>query len=253
MLAKHLLITSSCLMDEENHPKKGSIQAISYLVNHNIPFVIVSNQSIYSRLHLRNIYDGVGYRYLQPGHFYSSCNGVIDYLLSKGFNSKYAICIGGEGIREALSIGGFIINYEKAEFVFVGTDRNAAYSDYTEVLRSLMHGARLICLDHHFTDYTKNGPAIGTGAITKMLENASNQRSVCFSLLSEQMIEKAMQYIGGTKEDTLMIGTNTNDELLAAIHFGIETALIKENDEEDLMNLPIKPTYIMNDLTSLID
>lgn len=254
MLANYFLITSSCLLDETGKPRHKAIETIHILNRSHIPFCILSDNSRLSLNDLASYYQALGFYAIQPDNFYTSSMAAVDYLVSSS-NLRYEVHLGGAGLQEALRAGNFITSYEKCNYVFIGSDHHATFDDYSELLNCILNGAELICLDHTLYEKGTYKYILGPGSITLMLEAATKKKAMHFSLPSRIIVDRAMKYLGATIDDTLVIGTDIDNELLSGIKLELNTALITYNQDkyDDIMTLSDKPMYFLSDLSSILD
>ena len=253
MLAKYFLITESCLIDSNGKPKEKAIDTITCLNHYSIPFCILSSNTKWKLNDLASYYKSLGFYNIQPGNFYTSSMAAVDYLISSS-DCRYEVHLGGAGLVEALKIGGFITSYEKCEYVFIGSDHQATYDDYSELLNCLLHGAKLICLDHALYEQGYNKYLLGPGSITLMLEAASKKKAMHFSLPSRIIIDRAIKYLGAEEDEILVVGTDIENELLSGIKLEMNTAIISDGNshENDIMTLSDKPIYYLSNISSIL-
>ena len=251
MLASSYLISESCLLDKNGRAKESAIQTIHILNQNHIPFCILSTNTKYKLSDLARHYKDLGFYDINASNFYTSSMAAVDYLVSST-NSRYEVHLGGPGLEEALKMGNFITSYEKCEYVFIGSNHYATYDDYSELLNCLLHGAKLICLDHTLYEKGETKYELGPGSITLMLEAATKKKAMHFSLPSRIIIDRAMKYLGTTIEDTLIVGTSIDDELLSSIKLELNTAIITSEDNFDIMTMSDKPIYILSSLSSIL-
>jgi ribonucleotide monophosphatase NagD (HAD superfamily) len=178
---------------------------------------------------------------------------AVDYLLVKFPQWKKAAYIGGRGIRAALELGGFSIDHKQPDVVFAGMNRNLSYKDYSDILQYLLNGAVLISTDSRRTQRMEGVDMIGSGAIVRMLEYASQKRAVDFSRGSDILLRMALRYLNIKAEDTLAVGDDFNRDIVPAIKRGMDTVLITNGEgiENLEMSDTIHPTYIVEDLSGL--
>lgn len=253
MLGNYFLITSSCLLDEKKKPRYKAIETISALNRNQIPFCILTSNTKYKLGELAKYYASFGFYDIYPNNFYTSSMAAIDYLVSNS-DDRYEMHLAGSGLVEALRTGGFTTNLDKANYVFIGSEQEATFDDYSDALDCLMNGAKLICLDHTLYEKKHNKYVLGPGSITLMLEAATKKKAMHFSLPSRIIVDKAIGYLGANKEETLIVGSHIDEELLSSIKLELNTALItQDNIDEDIMSLSDKPMYFLRDISSILD
>lgn len=253
MIEKNYLIMMDCLIRNQQ-ARPGAVQLLDKLYENGFSYVILSEQSGRTRTQLVELFHECGFHYVEPGDIYTSAMAAVDYLLIKFPHWKKAAYIGGKGLSAALEQGGFTINNAKPDVVFAAMDRNLSYKDYSDTLQFLLNGAVLISTDSRRTQLVDGVEMIGNGAVVRMLEYASQKRSVDFSRGSDILLRMALRYLGVKAEDSLALGEDFMRDIVPAVKRGMETVLITNG--EGINDLPISekihPTYIVEDLSGLV-
>lgn len=252
MIDKHYLIQMEALA-ANGKAKPGAVDFLDTLKENGYTYVIITEQSGRTRENLVEYFDKLGFHYTETGDFYTSAMAAVDYLLVKFPQWKKAAYIGGRGIRAALELGGFSIDHKQPDVVFAGMNRNLSYKDYSDILQYLLNGAVLISTDSRRTQRMEGVDMIGSGAIVRMLEYASQKRAVDFSRGSDILLRMALRYLNIKAEDTLAVGDDFNRDIVPAIKRGMDTVLITNGEgiENLEMSDTIHPTYIVEDLSGL--
>jgi HAD superfamily hydrolase (TIGR01450 family) len=253
MINKTYLIQLDCLIRNQK-PMEGAIELMDALNENGFSYVIISEYSGRTRTQLVDLFERCGFHYIKAGDFYVSAMAAVDYLLTKFPKWKKAAYIGGKGIQAALEQGGFAIDNKEPDVVFAGMDRNLSYKDYSDTLQFLLNGAVLISTDSRRTQTIDGVEMIGNGAIVRMLEYASEKRSVDFARGSDILLRMALRYLNIKAEYALAIGDDFKKDIVPAIQRGMETVLVTHG--EGIMDLgmsdTLHPTYIVEDLSGLV-
>ncbi len=252
MLSDAWLIAASALLDDKGRPRSEAILFLDALRQYRKPFAVLTNQSVFSRDALCARYNDAGF-HLKPSSFYTSVMAAIDYAHSQKPDAKTAGYIGSHAMRDLLRSAGYAVDMNKADWVFAGTDRNAQYNDYCYALRLIMGGAQLIAADLAPADHIDDTVLIGTGAVVRMLEEASGKKAINAGFPSEIFVSRALKYLGTDAEDTVFIGTDPAGEIAAASKAGVRTAWITGlNEDADVFESEVRPTYLFESFTGLL-
>lgn len=236
-------------------PIDGAIEFIQYLVKRNIPFLFLTNNSSRTQLQACDHMLKMGFKGIKPQHFYTSAMAAADKIATDYPLAKEVYYIGEQGMKEALLNKGFHINPNDAEFLFVGLDRQATYSDYSHAIKLIKKGATLVGTNNDRILLGEKGENIGNGAIVAMFEYASNTEAIKIGKPHQAILDGALAYMGITKEKVTLLGDNLETDIQCGINYGIETIFVSSGVHtfEDCGKLGIHPTYLTDNLKGLID
>lgn len=253
MLKNCVLLTMSALTTEDTL-REGAPEMIRYMLENDYRFFILTENSSRSAEEIAHHLRNQGLQGITSDHIYTSTMAAAERIMLKDSKHNRANYIGGSGIREVLYNLNFKID-EDADWVFVGSDRNSTYSDYSGILKSILGGARIIATDLTRLEYTRNGVYPGPGAIVKMLEHASGTKAVMMCFPSPLFITQAMWKLNALAEDTIFISDQLEREILCAQKCHVTTAYIAgDNDEAgDLFDQEIHPDLVIQDLRAFTD
>lgn len=248
------LVTESCLLDKNLNPIEGSIQFISYLQKLNLPFRILSNQSMRSLETLARKYQERGFAGLEKEHFYTTALGGIDLLRAKFPKQNVAGYIGTKALKELLQEKGFSVNLDYADYVFIGTDYQASFNDYSYVLSLLEKGATLLSTNDDLIEVHDGKNMIGPGAIVKMLEAASNKKALSLDMPTPNVALQAIQSMEVFKEDVIFVGGNLDKEIACGKKAGLKTVLLTAavDETENVFLNEIQPDFAIESLMGLL-
>ncbi|MBQ9823311.1 MAG: HAD hydrolase-like protein [Solobacterium sp.] len=253
MFEKHYVIQMDALL-RYGVPRPGAVEFMEALRANGLSYVIVTEQSSRTRPQLMEYFENSGFHYIEQGDFYTSAMAAVDYLLTKYPQWKKAAYIGGKGIRSCLDQGGFVIDNQRPDVVFVGMDRNLGYKDYSDTLQFLLNGSVLISTDSRRTMMIDGVEMIGNGSVVRMLEHASRRRCVDFSRGTDILLRMALRYSEVKAEDCMAVGDDFARDIVPALSRGMETVFVTNGESiEDLgMSDEVHPTYIVEDLSGLV-
>lgn len=153
--------------------------------------------------------------------------------------------IGEEGIRTALMEKGFTFGNEHADFVVVGIDRYVTYEKFAVACLAVRNGATFISTNGDNVIPTERGLLPGNGSLTSVITVATEKDPIFIGKPEPIIVEQALDILGTTKEETLMVGDNYRTDILAGIRAGIDTLHVHTGvtSKEDLRMYEIQPTY----------
>ncbi len=254
MIANCFLIMTSCLINRQGRPRKGAVYFMNTLIDNRIPFVILTNQSTYTRAQLAEMMNRAGFNEMIPQMFYTSTMAAVDAICRKYPDKKTAGYIGGKGMTEILKLGGFSLNMNHADWLFVGSDHNATYNDYSYALRLISGGAYIVSTDPVLKEKTTSGDLIGSGSVVKMLESASGTRALEAGIPSGLIVSRSLVYLRQSIDDAVLVTSQPEPEITCGIAAGIRTVLsMSAMDETDnALQRRVQPDFVVEDLTGLM-
>lgn len=233
----------------------GAIRWINYLLDHELDFYFLTNNSSRTQEQACQHMLKMGFTGIKPHHFYTSAMAAADKIARDYPSKKEAYYIGEEGLKQALIANGFHINPEKADFLFIGLDRQATYQDYSYAVRLVKDGCQLVGTNNDRLLLSEKGVNIGNGSVVAMFEYATNSEAIKIGKPHNAIIEGALRYAKVLKENAVIVGDNLETDILCGNLAGIETIFVTTgvHNMEDCYRLDIKPTYIVANLKGLID
>ncbi len=230
-------------------PIPGAKEWIDSLIRNKIPFLFLTNNASRTPEEACAHMLKMGFRGVTPAHFYTSAMAAADAISLLTPHKKKAYYIGENGMRNALLDNGFIITSNQPDYLFVGLDRGATYSDYSHALKILIEGATLVATNDDRMLLTESGPSIGNGSVVAMFEYASSTKAIKIGKPHSPIIEGALRKMMVAKEDVIILGDNLETDILCGNNAGIDTILVTTgvHTMEDCHRLQIFPTYIMAD------
>ncbi|SKA00987.1 HAD-IIA family hydrolase [Anaerorhabdus furcosa] len=233
----------------------GAIKWINYLLDNHIDFYFLTNNSSRTQEQACQHMQKMGFTGIKPHHFYTSAMAAAEKIARDYPSKKDAYYIGEEGLKQALISNGFTINPEKADFLFIGLDRQATYQDYSYAVRLVKDGCKLVGTNNDRLLLSEKGVNIGNGSVVAMFEYATSSEAIKIGKPHNAIIEGALRYAKVAKENAVIVGDNLETDILCGNQAGIETIFVTTgvHNMEDCYKLDIKPTYIVANLKGLID
>lgn len=254
MIANCFLIMTSCLINGQGRPRKGAVYFMNTLIDNRIPFVVLTNQSTYTRSQLADMMNRAGFNEMRPEMFYTSTMAAVDAICRKYPDKKTAGYIGGRGMTEILKMGGFSLNMNHADWLFVGSDHNATFNDYSYALRLIDGGAYIISTDPVVKEKTTTGNLIGSGSVVRLLETASGTRAIEAGIPSPLIVSRSLVYLKQSVSDAVLVTSQPETEITCGNSAGIRTVLsMSAMDETDnVLQRRVQPDFVVEDLTGLM-
>ena len=239
---------------ENGLPSPGATELFSRLLERGEKFLILTDKANRSRRQLVQYLSECGFPQLYEEYFYTSTMAAVDAVRRKYPSLSTACYLGNEALGSTLREGGFIIDLHKADWLFIGSNKNASYRDYCDALRIADRGAQMICVCEDVREAGKEFDGIGPRAITAMLEAASGKKALHAGWPSPLLLKMAVRYMGCGAEEAVFVGRDLSEKIAVAEKAGLKTMFVLGSRQlsEDLRDSEIRPTYIVENLNGVL-
>ncbi len=203
----------------------GVAEFFAFLVRHQIPFLLATNNSTHTVASYVERLQAVGVP-ARPEHVITSAVATADYIRQHYPPQTPLYIIGQEGIRQAMAEHGFREDAENARLVVVGMDFHVTYAKLKTATLRIRAGADFIGTNGDRTFPIPEGLAPGNGSILAALEAATDVKPLIVGKPQKPMFEIALARLNTAPEHTLMIGDRLETDIQGAQNVGIRTALV---------------------------
>jgi 4-nitrophenyl phosphatase len=140
------------------------------------------------------------------------------------------------------------------DWVIVGLDRHLTYERLTVAALALQRGARFLATNGDTSLPTERGLVPGAGAILAALTATTGQQPIVIGKPQPLMLQLAMEAVGGSLEDTIMLGDRLDTDIGAAEALGIPSILVLTgvSTRSDLAYSRVQPTLVVETLDELM-
>ncbi len=161
-----------------------------------------------------------------------------------------AYVIGEEGIRSALQEKGITLQDENPDFVVVGIDRDINYEKLSLACLGVRNGATFISTNGDIAIPTERGLLPGNGSLTSVVTVSTQTQPIFIGKPESIIMEQALEVLGVSKEETLMVGDNYDTDIKAGMNAGLDTLLVHTGvtTKEILEMKDEQPTYVADTL-----
>ena len=162
--------------------------------------------------------------------------------------------LGGAGLKRIMRAAGFKLVDEDATAVVCGIDFDLTYAKVKRASLLIRDGARFIGTNPDPSFPSPEGLVPGAGSILALLASASGVQPVIIGKPERGMFDVALEQLGTSPADTLMIGDRIGTDIQGAAALGIQTALVMSGVEtaESLARSAIQPDLVFAGLPELI-
>lgn len=180
---------------------------------------------------------------------YTASIATVDYMKELNRGQKVFV-IGEAGLIDLILAAGFQWEEEEPDYVVVGLDNQVTYEKFVKATLAIQRGALFIGTNPDKNIPTERGLLPGAGSLIAMVETATQKAPIFIGKPEKIIMDKAVQKIGLTKKEVLMVGDNYETDINSGLNNGIDTLLVLSGftPKTAVPSLPKRPTYILDTL-----
>jgi NagD protein len=236
----------------EGQALSGAAELIKQWQDTNTPFLVLTNNSIYTPRDLSARLRAGGLD-VPEDRIWTSALATAAFLKSQNPNGT-AFVLGETGLTQALHDVGYIQTDTNPDYVVLGETRNFNFESLTKAVRLINAGARFIATNPDATGPSADGVLPATGSVAALITKATGKDPYIVGKPNPMMFRSAMRKIGAHSETTGMIGDRMDTDVVAGIEAGLHTVLVLTGiaDDAEIQKYPFRPTEILNSVADLI-
>ncbi|MFC3041395.1 TIGR01457 family HAD-type hydrolase [Virgibacillus xinjiangensis] len=235
-------------------PIDGAKEFVDGLHKKSIPYLFVTNNSSATQDKVSRKLNQFGIK-STPDNVITTSLATAKYIREKKPNARCYV-IGEEGIMQALKNEGLTVaDDEDCDFVIVGIDRQVTYEKFAKACLNVRNGAEFISTNSDVSIPTERGMLPGNGSLTSVVSVSTGVDPVFIGKPESVIMEEALEMIGLSREEALMVGDNYLTDIQAGINAQIDTLMVFTGVTpfEKLEGLPEPPTYYVHNLKEWMD
>ena len=237
----------------EEHPIPGADRFLERLKERGTPFLVLTNNSIYSRRDLaaRLRLSGL---VVPEESIWTSALATAGFLEDQRPGGS-AFVIGESGLTTALHQAGYTLTDRSPDYVVLGETRTYSFERITRGIRLILEGARFIATNPDTTGPSPEGVLPATGSVAALISRATGRAPYFVGKPNPLMIRSALNAIDAHSEDTAMIGDRMDTDIVAGLEAGLETVLVLTGvtGRRDAEQHPYRPARIVDSIAELVE
>jgi NagD protein len=236
----------------EEEPLEGAREFIDKLRELGIPFLILTNSSIYTRRDLAARLARQGLE-VDAGSIWTSALATATFLEDQRPGGS-AFILGEAGLTTALYEAGYTVNEHDPEYVVLGETRTYSFERITRAIRLIRRGARFIATNPDNIGPAPGGPLPATGSVAALISRASGVDPYFVGKPNPLMMRSALNALDAHSEQTAMVGDRMDTDVVAGIEAGLETFLVLTGvtDRAEAESYPYRPHRIVDSVAALM-
>jgi 5'-nucleotidase len=237
--------------EEEAIP--GADKFLAGLVEREIPFLVLTNNSIYTRRDLAARLTASGLTVPEEA-IWTSALATADFLRDQRPGGT-AFVVGEAGLTTALHEAGYTMTERSPDYVVLGETRTYSFERITRAIRLIEAGARFIATNPDATGPSQEGPLPATGSVAALISRATGVAPYFVGKPNPLMIRSALNALDAHSESTVMIGDRMDTDIVAGLEAGLETILVLTgiSSELDIDRHPYRPARIVESVAELVE
>jgi NagD protein len=252
MIRSWLMDMDGVLVREEQ-AVPGADQFVARLRELEIPFLVLTNNSIYTRRDLAARLRVSGIEVPEEA-IWTSALATARFLETQRPGGS-AFVIGESGLTTALHDAGYTMTDLAPDYVVLGETRTYSFERITRAIRLIEGGARFIATNPDTTGPTPEGPLPATGSVAALISRATGHEPYFVGKPNPLMMRSALNAIDAHSETSAMIGDRMDTDIVSGLEAGMETILVLTGmtTRERAERFPYRASRIVESVADLID
>lgn len=236
----------------EEHLIPGADEFLAELRENEIPFTVLTNNSIRTPRDLRARLRQSGLD-IEEDALWTSALATARFLDSQRPGGT-AYVVGESGLTTALHDIGYIITDVDPDYVVLGETRTYSFEAITKAIQLVDKGSRFIATNPDATGPSSTGPLPATGAVAALITRATGRDPYYVGKPNPLMMRSALRRMGAHSENTLMIGYRMDTDIICGMEAGLSTVLVLSgiSTPASVEFYPYRPTRVINSVADLV-
>ncbi len=230
----------------------GANRFIARLRELDMPFLVLTNNSIYTRRDLAARLRGSGLDVPEEA-IWTSALATARFLQDQRPGGS-AFVIGEAGLTTSLHTAGYTLTERNPDYVVLGETRTYSFERITRAIRLIEGGARFIATNPDPTGPTIDGPLPATGSVAALISKATGVEPYFVGKPNPLMMRSALNAIDAHSETTAMVGDRMDTDVVSGLEAGLETVLVLSGATTlaEAERFPYRASRIVDSVADLI-
>ena len=231
----------------------GADQFLTRLRQLGLPFLVLTNNSIYTRRDLAARLASSGLDVPEEA-IWTSAMATADFLGNQRPRGT-AFVIGEAGLTTALHANGYTLTERDPDYVVLGETRTYSFEQITKAIRLIARGARFIATNPDATGPTPDGPLPATGSVAALISRATGVQPYFVGKPNPLMMRSALNQIDAHSESAAMVGDRMDTDVVSGLEAGMHTVLVLTGStrRDEVERFPFRPSRVVDSIADLID
>jgi NagD protein len=208
----------------EDQAIPGAADFIDRLRERGLPFLVLTNNSIYTPRDLSARLRTSGIE-VPEERIWTSALATARFLDNQRPGGS-AFVIGEAGLTTALHNAGYTLTERDPDYVVLGETRTYSFERITLAIRLVDSGARFIATNPDPTGPSVDGPLPATGSVAALITRATGIEPYYVGKPNPLMMRSALNAIDAHSESAAMIGDRMDTDVISGMEAGMHTVLV---------------------------
>jgi len=237
----------------EGHLVPGADRFIARLTSAGRPFLVLTNNSVYTPRDLRARLAHAGIEVPEEA-IWTSALATARFLDAQR-PAGSAFVIGEAGLTTALYEVGYTLTDRDPDYVVLGETRNYSFEAITRGIRLVKAGARFICTNPDATGPSPEGALPAAGSVAALVSKATGVEPYFLGKPNPLMMREALNRISAHSQTCAMVGDRMDTDVLGGLEAGLHTFLVLTGvtHANEVDRYPYVPSQVVGSIADLID
>jgi len=237
----------------EEQPIPGADRFLARLRELELPFLVLTNNSIYTRRDLSARLRAGGLEVPEDA-IWTSALATARFLQEQRPGGS-AFVVGEAGLTTALHEAGYTMTDINPDYVVLGETRTYGFERITRAIRLILGGARFIATNPDPIGPSPGGPLPATGSIAALISRATEVAPYFIGKPNPLMIRSALNAVGAHSESTAMVGDRMDTDVVAGLEAGLQAILVLSGvtTRGEAERFPYRASRIVDSVADLVD
>ncbi|MGC5627723.1 HAD-IIA family hydrolase [Georgenia sp. Z1344] len=230
----------------------GAVDFIDALKSADLPFSVLTNNSIYTPRDLRARLLASGLD-IPEESIWTSALATAEFLRTQRPGGT-AYVIGEAGLTTALHEAGYTITERDPAYVVLGETRTYSFEAITRGIRLIENGARFIATNPDVSGPSPAGTLPATGSVAALITAATGQTPYFVGKPNPLMMRSALNRLDAHSEFTVMVGDRMDTDVKSGLEAGMRTILVLTGSTRpDLVDrFPYQATRVLDSIADVV-
>jgi NagD protein len=231
----------------------GADRFLARLTERGTPFLVLTNNSIYTRRDLAARLRASGLE-VPESSIWTSALATARFLEDQRPGGT-AFVIGESGLTTALHSSGYTMTERAPDYVILGETRTYSFERITQAIRLIDAGARFIATNPDPTGPAPGGALPATGSVAALISRATGVDPYFVGKPNPLMMRSALNALDAHSEGTAMVGDRMDTDVIAGLEAGLETVLVLTGvtTREEAERFPYRASRVVDSIADLAD
>jgi len=237
----------------EENAIPGADRFLARLRELELPFLVLTNNSIYTRRDLAARLRASGLDVPEDSIFTSAL--ATARFLEEQRPGGTAFAIGEAGLTTALHDAGYTLTERDPDYVVLGETRTYSFERISRAIRLIVAGARFIATNPDATGPSPDGPLPATGSVAALISRATGVDPYFVGKPNPLMMRTALNTLDAHSETTAMIGDRMDTDVVSGLEAGLQTILVLSGvtTRAEAERYPYRASRIVDSVADIAD